>query len=213
MNILLADDHDLLRDVLKAYLEGLGLEISVRDARTLDDALVLANSPAAYDLILLDVDMPGMNGLSGLERMREKAPETPIAILSGLNERDIVVEALRNGAAGFIPKSMGARAMVSVIQLILNGERYVPSLLVDQVNASFANTDSEEQAKLAKVYLTSEEEIVLKRLKDGASNKEIARELGVEEYTVKYYMRGLFKKLGAKNRTHAVTIGADHNLA
>lgn len=213
MNILLADDHDLLRDVLKAYLEGLGLEISVRDARTLDDALVLANSPAAYDLILLDVDMPGMNGLSGLERMREKAPETPIAILSGLNERDIVVEALRNGAAGFIPKSMGARAMVSVIQLILNGERYVPSLLVDQVNASFANTDSEEQAKLAKVYLTSEEEIVLKRLKDGASNKEIARELGVEEYTVKYYMRGLFKKLGAKNRTHAVTIGADYNLA
>lgn len=213
MNILLADDHDLLRDVLKAYLEGLGLEISVRDARTLDDALVLANSPAAYDLILLDVDMPGMNGLSGLERMREKAPETPIAILSGLNERDIVVEALRNGAAGFIPKSMGARAMVSVIQLILNGERYVPSLLVDQVNASFASTDSEEQAKLAKVYLTSEEEIVLKRLKDGASNKEIARELGVEEYTVKYYMRGLFKKLGAKNRTHAVTIGADHNLA
>lgn len=214
MRILLADDHDLLRDVLKAYLEGLDLDITVQDARTLDGAVSLVKSSPTFDLILLDVDMPGMNGLLGLGRMREAASETPIAILSGLNDANIVVDALRQGAAGFIPKSMGARAMVKVIQLLLTGERYIPSLVVDQINASgIAVPDSEEQAKPAKVCLTEEEETVLRRLRDGASNKEIARELGVEEYTVKYYMRGLFKKLGAKNRTHAVTIGADYDGA
>jgi DNA-binding NarL/FixJ family response regulator len=213
MKILLADDHDLLRDVLKAYLEGLGLDISVQDARTFDDALAIAKSSSPFDLILLDVDMPGMSNLSGLNRMRENVPGTPVAILSGVDDAETVVGALRRGAAGFIPKSMGARAMVSVIQLILNGERYVPSILVDQSNGSVASADTEAPAKVSKFGLTNDEETVLRRLKEGASNKEIARELGVEEYTVKYYMRGLFKKLGAKNRTHAVTIGAEYEGA
>ncbi|MGD9923724.1 MAG: response regulator transcription factor, partial [Pseudorhodoplanes sp.] len=132
MRILLADDHDLLRDVLKAYLEALDLGISVQDVRSLDDAVALVKSSAPFDLILLDVDMPGMRGVSGLVRMREEASQIPVAILSGLNDPNIVVDALRAGAAGFIPKSIGARAMVSVIQLILAGERYIPSLLVDQ---------------------------------------------------------------------------------
>ncbi|MGE3990205.1 response regulator [Pseudorhodoplanes sp.] len=211
MRILLADDHDLLRDVLKAYLEALDLGISVQDVRSLDDAVALVKSSAPFDLILLDVDMPGMRGVSGLVRMREEASQIPVAILSGLNDPNIVVDALRAGAAGFIPKSIGARAMVSVIQLILAGERYIPSLLVDQVNSGLAIPQDEESAKAQKVSLTDEEETVLRLLREGASNKEIARELNVEEYTVKYYMRGLFKKLGAKNRTHAVTIGVDHD--
>lgn len=213
MRILLADDHDLLRDVLKIYLEGLDLDISVLDARTLNDAVALAKSSLPFDLILLDVDMPGMNGLAGLGRMREEAPDTPVAILSGLNDSEIVMDALRQGAAGYIPKSMGARAMGSVIQLILAGERYIPSLLVDQVNAGLARPDTDESDKAPKVCLTDEEETVLRLLREGASNKEIARVLDVEEYTIKYYMRGLFKKLGAKNRTHAVTIGAEYDAS
>jgi DNA-binding NarL/FixJ family response regulator len=211
MRILLADDHDLLRDVLKIYLEGLDLDISVQDARTLNDAIAIAKSSSPFDLILLDVDMPGMNGLAGLGRMREEATETPVAILSGLNDINIVMDALRQGAAGYIPKSMGARAMVSVIQLILAGERYIPTMLVDQVNAGLTGSDMEVPDKVSKVCLTDEEETVLRLLREGASNKEMARELGVEEYTIKYYMRGLFKKLGAKNRTHAVTIGAEYD--
>lgn len=213
MRILLADDHDLLRNVLKAYLEGLGLDISVQDAGTFDDALIIAKSSSPFDLILLDIDMPGMSNLSGINRMRENVPDTPVAILSGVDDAETVVGALRRGAAGFIPKSMGARAMVSVIQLILNGERYVPSILVDQANGTIANTDAETPAKVSKFGLTNDEETVLRRLREGASNKEIARELRVEEYTVKYYMRGLFKKLGAKNRTHAVTIAAEYESA
>lgn len=207
MDILLADDHDLLRDVLKSYLEGLDLHIAVRHARTLPEALAAAEKPPALDLILLDIDMPGMNGLEGLDRMRQLHPGVPVAMLSGLNEPAKIVEALRKGAAGFIPKSIGARAMVQAIQLILAGERYVPSLVLDQVDAGLAGSD--EAAKLPEtVSLTKEEETVLRLLKEGASNKEIARTLDVQEYTVKYYMRGLFKKLGAKNRTHAVIIAA-----
>lgn len=209
MNILLADDHDLLRDVVASYLEQLDLDFKVHHARTLDEAIAVAAAVPVLDLILLDIDMPGMDGLSGLDRMRELNPNTAVAILSGLSEPANIVEALRRGAAGFIPKSLGARAMVRALQLILAGERYVPSVVVDEVNARLATPAGEGMQPADRVVaLTTEEETVLRLLKEGASNKEIARSLNVQEYTVKYYMRGLFKKLGAKNRTHAVIIAA-----
>ncbi|SLN65326.1 response regulator [Oceanibacterium hippocampi] len=211
MRILFADDHDLVRDTVTSYLEGLDLNLSVISVRTFQEALASAEAAESLDLILLDIDMPGMNGLEGLDVMRQKVPDVPVAILSGLSTPDNIVKALKTGASGFIPKSMGARAMVGAIQLILAGDRYVPSKLVDQIEEQLAAA-AEVAARKLEEPLNSDEATILGLLKKGNSNKEIARSLDTEEYTVKYHMRGLFRKLGAKNRTQAVMIASERGL-
>jgi DNA-binding NarL/FixJ family response regulator len=208
MRILLADDHDLLRDTLKSYLEALPLGISVVTARSLDEALDVADAETELDVILLDIDMPGMNGLSGLVSARARNAVVPVAILSGLSDPRIIVDAFRRGAAGYIPKAIGARAMVSAVQVILSGDRYVPAMMLDQMDVVLSSSERVSEPD-AQEGLTADESSILEMLRRGASNKEIARTLGTEEYTVKYHMRGLFKKLGAKNRTHAAMIASE----
>lgn len=208
--ILIADDHDLLRDTLKSYLESQPQGFSVLSARNLNDALVIAEAEPDLDVVLLDVDMNGMNGLDGLVATLGCKPKVPVALLSGLTDPAIMTEAFQKGAAGFIPKSLGARAMLSALQVILAGDRYAPASMLDQMNAVLS-PPAQDAGKPEKQALTSDESIILEMLRGGSSNKEIARKLGVEEYTVKYYMRGLFKKLGAKNRTHAAMIANERS--
>ncbi len=207
MRILIADDHTLLRETVKGFIEASEPRATVVTADGLPEALKQAEL-GVFDLILLDLDMPGMNGLSGLVEMKRKRPAVPVGIMSALATPENVIAAMDAGAAAFIPKTMGARPMLIALRLVLAGERYVPADLLKAVQESGARAHSAR----ARPALTPEEARILELLKQGQANKEIGRMLDIEEYTVKYHVRGIFKKLGAKNRTQAVKIAIELDM-
>lgn len=206
MRILLADDHTLLRETVKGYIEASAPGACVLTASGLVEALRLAEN-GRFDLVLLDIDMPGMNGLSGLVEMKHRHPATPVGIMSALATPQNVVAALDAGAAAFIPKTIGAAAMLMALRLVLAGERYVPADLVREIRDCASSAPN-----ALPVEMSEEDARILELLKQGKANKEIGRVLGMEEYTVKYHVRGIFRKLGAKNRTQAVRIALEQGI-
>lgn len=198
MRILLADDHVLVRDALKSYIERLADDATVHAVSSFPEAYAVAQREAGLELIILDLRMPGMNGLEGLTRMRTLRPNTPVVIMSGLARPQDISEALDSGAAGFFPKTLNGAALVSAVRLVLAGERFVPSTDHALATAVEPQLDSETTGSL-----TTREREVLDLLTKGLSNKEIARQLDLQEVTIKLHVRGVCRKLGAKNRTQA----------
>jgi DNA-binding NarL/FixJ family response regulator len=207
MRILLADDHVLVRDALKSYIERLADDATVFAVSSFPEALALARREVGLDLVILDFRMPGMNGLEGLIRMREVFPRTPVVIMSGLARPQDISAAMAAGAAGFFPKTLNGAALVSAVRLVLAGERFVPS--ADHAGSGRNEPQMEDEATSS---LTAREREVLDLLTKGMSNKEIARQLELQEVTIKLHVRGICRKLGTKNRTQAalraVAIGA-----
>ncbi len=202
MKILLADDHDLVRDTLAAYLmREPGMEVST--AADFQSVMKRIKTEGQFDLILLDYNMPGMNGLQGLSKTLELTTGRPVAILSGSATRVVAEEALAAGAMGFLPKSMAARSLIHAIRFMAAGEKYAP--------IDFMSTKDGEDNPLA-VQLTKRELEVLKGLMKGQSNKEIARDLNLQEVTVKLHVKTLCRKIHARNRTHAAMIAKEAGL-
>ncbi len=202
-NILIADDHGLVRDTIAAYLEASG-EFRVLTASTLDDAMEKMDGLNAIDLLILDYNMPGMNGLAGLERARKAFPATKVAMLSGVANRDVANRAMDQGADGFIPKSLTAASMVNAIRFVLAGERYFPF--------DFGTSDSASAKPAAFSDLSDREMQTLEQLCNGLSNKEIARNLGIQEVTVKLHVKNVLSKLGVTNRTQAALLAKGQHL-
>jgi DNA-binding NarL/FixJ family response regulator len=199
MRILLADDHDLVRETMAVFLMSEGrAEVDV--AGSLPAALDVVAARGVYDLVLLDYNMPGMNGLDGLGRMRAANVDRPVAILSGTTSRTLAEEAIAAGAAGFVPKTLASRSMITATQFMAAGEIYAPFHLMQQKG----QTGSE--------LLTGRELEVLQGICRGRSNKEIALACSLHETTVKLHAKTLCRKLGARNRTHAAMIARDRNL-
>jgi two-component system, NarL family, nitrate/nitrite response regulator NarL len=203
MRVLLADDQELVRDTIAAFLRlEPGIEVDV--AADLDSALVAAQRGQAHDVILLDYMMPGMNGLVGLAGMRAARPGTPVAILSGAASRAVAEQALAEGAAGFLPKTMSTRTLVAALRFMAAGEVYAPmSMLVER---------EKQSAHLGGAQLTPRETEVLRFLCRGMANKEISRELDLQEVTVKLHVKTLYRKIGARNRTHAAMLAKEAGL-
>lgn len=198
MKVLLADDHGLFREMLAKAIKELSDSVEVLHAGDLARTLDLARGTGKIDLILLDLRMPGMNGLAGLKLLREARPDVPVVVLSGESDPDIIRAALQAGSAGFIPKTTRIAALVSALRLVLSGEPYIPPAALSRAEPG------EARASQGIGTLTARERDVLKQLIDGSSNKEIGQQLQVEEVTVAVHLRAIFKKLGVKNRTQAV---------
>jgi DNA-binding NarL/FixJ family response regulator len=206
MHILLADDHDLVRDTIEEFLKRLDTDLHVLHAATLSQALDLVRKADALDLVLLDLRMPGMNGLAGFKTMQAARADVPIVILSGETNPDTVRNALQAGAAGFLPKTMRGTAMLNALRLILAGERYVPDLLVA---GQPAPADEAASGGPTPASLTPREREVMGLLVQGHSNKEIAHRLGVEVVTVALHLRSIYRKLGVTSRTQAVRMAME----
>ena len=145
-----------------------------------------------------------MNGSSGVEVFHTRFPGTPILVISGFYRRKDAVDALRRGAVGFVPKNLSSEAMLSVFRLVLAGEKFIPS---DLYPNRILSENQESVNPLQR--LTGRQREVISRLLDGFTNKEIARDLQIQEITVKIHVRRIYEKLGAKNRAQAVKIALD----
>ncbi|MFC5076299.1 putative transcriptional regulatory protein NarL [Vibrio thalassae] len=197
--IIIADDHPLFRNALFQSVHMAISGANLLEADSLDSLLGLLAKNDEPDLILLDLKMPGANGMSGLIHLRADYPDIPVVVISASEEPSIVSQAKTHRAFGFIPKSSDMRELINALNQVLNGEPYFPAeLLID----SAENNDLAE--KLA--TLTPQQYKVLGMLSDGLLNKQIAYDLNVSEATIKAHMTAIFRKLGVKNRTQAVIL-------
>jgi DNA-binding NarL/FixJ family response regulator len=201
LKFLVADDHDLVREAIGSFIESEGA-VEVCLAADLDEALEAIDAQGAFDLVLLDYNMPGMNGLEGLGKTIAQNDGKPVAILSGTASRNVAEEAIKAGAAGFVPKTLGSKSMVMAAKFMAQGEIFAPFNFMQQMG----------QSEEAKSGLTQRERQVLSGIAEGKSNKEIARDYDLQEVTVKLHVKTLSRKLDARNRTHAAMIARDREL-
>lgn len=202
-NILIADDHDLVRDAIAAYVGNVD-EFNVESVSTADDAIQALHGVIPFDLAIFDYNMPGMNGLMGLESAIKKFPKTKFALMSGVAKPDVAKDAMSMGASGFFPKSLAADTMVNAIRFVLSGERYFPFDL--SMTTSGADAPGDYHG------LTAREKQTLEGLCAGQSNKEIARDLDLQEVTIKLHVKNILQKMGVKNRTQAALRARDEGF-
>jgi two-component system nitrate/nitrite response regulator NarL len=224
MHLLIADDHALFRDAMSQYVERSYPGSKVNAASNLDDVFEFLNKTNEFpELVLLDFNMPGMNELKGFAKFRETYPQIPVALLSGVAEPEDIQKAMDLGAIGFFPKTLSGRALLKAIELVLTGEKFIPvdsrtnGLMPSYYGDKTTNkmpvrlplqTSSPNDSNLAltsiKIRLTPRENDVLICLCRGQANKDIARNLGLQDVTVKLHVRSICRKLEVTNRTQAV---------
>jgi DNA-binding NarL/FixJ family response regulator len=206
--ILLADNHELVRDALRPGFLSIADDIALIECSSLDEALELAGKDGEPSLAILGFHIPGMNGLEGVRIFHARFPNVPLAILSGRHCVFEIFKAFDYGAAGFISKAISARSITNAIRLMLSGQRYIPDEVLDAVQSKeVAIIDTCRASPLSSPLrrLTEREREVPGLLIEGLSNKMIGRALGVREVTVKLHIRKMLRKLGVANRTQAVT--------
>lgn len=215
MKILIADDHQLLADALSQLVKENEADAEVLQADSLDDAIDQMDRDGAVEIVLVDYDLPGMNGVQGLMRLRDRHPQVPCAIFSGSQDVRLASSALASGAAGFIPKSISAPAFFHAIKLMQVGEKFIPAELYEKMAARMSTglVDEEVAAEFVdRTGLSPREVDVLRSLVKGISNRQIGQELGVEEVTVKLHLRRIYKKVGVSNRTQAVKLAMANGI-
>ncbi len=205
--ILIADDHPMVRDALRNAVLYSCQATDVTEADGLDAVMRTLEERGDMDLVLLDVNMPGMNGLGGLRALRQRFPATPVVVVSAHEERRMVREAMESGAAGFIPKSTPRDAIAAALRQVLNGELYIPPQGEDGPTLA-EDAEDAETADIARriATLTAQQLRVLEMLGTGKLNKEIAFDLSITETTVKAHVSAILQKLKVYSRTQAVVI-------
>jgi len=209
--ILIADDHPLFREAIHNVIAD-GFEGSeVMETSDLDSALGLTQEHDDPDLILLDLNMPGMHGLNGLMTLRNEAPTIPVVIVSAEEDKQVVLQAITYGAVGFITKSSPRAQMTEAIEQILNGNVYLPSDIIrsGKQTPRRSGQDAPGIAPELLQALTRKQLLVLERMTKGESNKQIAYYLDNAETTVKAHVSAILRKLGVQNRVQAILSASD----
>ena len=209
ISLIVADDHPLFRSALTSALMAKIDDLVIAQAGDLDSTLEHLHSDSEFDLLLLDLNMPGSGDLYGLIRIRKDFPEVPVAVISGSDDSEVVARVIEAGALGFIPKTSEPATYVAAIDAILAGEIWLPEALQQEL-AQQPKPDLDMQHKVAE--LTPQQFKVLCYLHEGLLNKQIAYELAISEATVKAHITAIFRKLEINNRTQAVLIASDLKL-
>jgi DNA-binding NarL/FixJ family response regulator len=202
--VLIADDHPLYRGALRNVVLEAFDDVDCIECADIPSTLQELKS-GRVDLVLLDLFMPGVEGLSGLKQVKELDPKTPVIISSAHDEPQAVREAFKCGASGYLPKSSGAEVTVHALQLVRSGGVYVPSeALLESTQPASTPQATQGDQRTPTDALTPRQFAVLDLLGKGLSNKAIARDLGIREITVKAHVSAILRKLGVDNRLQAV---------
>lgn len=207
MLILVVDDHPLYRDALSRLLPRIYADAVVVQANDCEEAFRWLRCSKGCDLVLLDLDIPGMNGHAALTLLRREFPAITVVIVSASEAPGDAMRCIRAGASGFVPKSARTEVLAAALGLVKEGGIYLPPFLMEEV-ASDGNGGASTGAATppsgpAKDKLTVRELHVLELLCNGSSNKEIAHRLGIAEPTVRTHLSAVFRALGVANRTQA----------
>lgn len=207
IRLMIVDDHQVLREGLRFMLRNAqDLEI-VSEASNGSEALELLESTQP-DVMLLDMNMPGMGGLETLKNVRQRWPEVSVLILSFHDDPEYVEQALRHGAAGYLLKTVSRDELIRAVQAAADGAGYLQAEITRPLLRKFAALSEPE----GELDLSPREREVLQLVADGMSTKQASVELGIAESTVKTYLRTLFDKLGATHRAHAVALALRHRI-
>jgi DNA-binding NarL/FixJ family response regulator len=209
LNILLIEDHALVREGMAQLVRQLDDEVNVFEAADGEAGVAVLEREPDLDLVLLDLSLPGMDGLSWMKLQRRRFPAIPIVVVSAHDDGDTIGKVMRAGAAGFVPKASPTDRLLDALRRVLDGEIVEPSKLpsypmgVDHPGSSPVRPASGKN-RARDLGLTPRQNDVLQLLGKGKSNAEIAHLLGLTEGTVKIHVTAVLKALGVKNRTQAM---------
>jgi DNA-binding NarL/FixJ family response regulator len=208
MKILVVDDHPLIREALRGVLRDLDPKINLIEAESVHEALVLVATHPDLRLLLLDLGLPGENGLDALPLLRENHPHLPVVVLSASEQPGIVTRAIDAGAMGYIPKTSSRKLLVDSLRRVISGGVYLPE---DALLAHGGGVPGFGRLKidgrppsLHELGLSERQGQVLALMVQGKPNKMIGRELNLAEGTIKIHVAGILKILKVANRTQAV---------
>lgn len=203
MRILVVDDHPLVLDALRGIVKKLGREVEVLSARSRDECLAQLRNVCEIDLLLLDLGVPGADGLSALAEVRQLHPEIPLVVVSATDDGNTINDAIGLGAMGFIPKSSPPDVMLSALRLVLSGGIYLPPAALaprSQRSNGTAKRAAPFSATPADLGLTPRQSEVLSLLLQGKPTKLICRSLGLAEGTVKIHVASILRAVGVSTR-------------
>ncbi|VAW51344.1 hypothetical protein MNBD_GAMMA06-938 [hydrothermal vent metagenome] len=200
LKILIADDHALMREGIQMVLDRFDKKYQLTNTTNYEEVLQQINETPDFDLILLDLNMPGYKHFSGLEQVLSGAEKTPVIVLSASENPADMQQSIDLGAKGFVPKSASNEVLVAALELVLSGGIYIPPQLF---NYSRNNENATQNSAALQPAITRRQKEVLALIAQGESNKEIGRTLGLSEGTVRTHVNAIFKLLNVNNRTQA----------
>lgn len=198
LKILIADDHPLFREALRGALQSNFAGASYLESDSFNSTLNALRRHRNVSLLLLDLDMPGCDNYYGLLRLRQSFAKLPIVVVSATEDVATIADTIEFGANGFIPKTTPSAVMVSALNQVLAGETWVPPAIAESIK--LVSSDKVDIADKVR-ELTPKQFSVLRLVKQGLTNKDIANHLNVTEATIKAHVSGLFKRLEVKSRT------------
>ncbi len=202
LRLLVIDDHAMVREGLLQILRKLGPNVVQYEAQDAESALLLLETEKDFDLVLLDIMLPGTNGLPLLGILRKRFPAIPVVVLSALDDVDTVNRAMRLGAAGYVTKSGDGETLLEALRRVLAGELYLPAHLQDRLAVGLGGG----RGIADRFGLTDGQRRVVELLREGKSNRDIGELLGLTEGTVKVHVSKIFRKLGVVSRAEAIAL-------
>ncbi len=208
INVMIADDHSLIREGLKQLLEFDG---TIKVLCEASNGVECLDKLHIYhpDVLLLDINMPEMNGIEVLKKMKEDQSQVKVLILTVHNETDYLMKAVDIGVDGYILKDSESQELKKAIKAVKDGENYIQPSLIPALNNQLVNRDTDKD-KISS--LTNRELEVLVQVANGMFNKEIATNLNISERTVKNHISNIFKKIDVSDRTQAAVFAIKNNI-
>ncbi len=201
-SVMIVDDHPLYSDALESALALGFTDCDIKKAGSLQASFDLLEDGFEPDLVMFDLKLPDVTGVSGFEKLRERLPEARVLVISSLASGELVHTLLRSGAMGFLQKDASAKTLQFAVSEIASGRRYIPAEYVNAEAAAEAEDAFKTTPELS--ILTPQQVNILKLICAGKPNKQIAYELSLAEATVKAHITALLRRLGVRNRTQAV---------
>ena len=213
LKLLVVEDHALVREGLVGLLAQVEEEVSVFDSADFETALSVLDNEGDFDLALLDLALPGIDGFAGLDILRRRYPAMPVVVVSAFDDTPTVTRVMNLGASGFIPKALNGEGLLHAVREVLAGNIYRPSSQpLARMDDATPVPPSSVSVLPEEIGLTERQAQVLCLMMRGLSNRDIADQLDLSEGTVKIHVTAVFKALGVNSRTQALVTAARYGI-